>query len=263
MRPPRGVLSSVPNSVGVQAASRAPRAHCFSRRFTSIPPASQIPVNRHGGRSVAARAGFPVRPSPHPHSEAAQMTEMLWSPSRGPHRGLRVARLPGLAGATGGSDLPRPRRPLGVVGRGRGPVLGLPGRLLQGRLLHAVDPGAHRRPDAAHPVVPRRTVELGPARAPHRGRRGRRAAVRPGGRPARARDHLRRAAPVGGRGGRVAAPGRRASRRPGRGLPAEHRARGDRVSRVRRGRRGAGRAAPRTSAPTAPSVGSRSSNPPC
>ena len=131
-------------------------------------------------------------------------------PDRGPHRQVSAARVPELAGSSRRAPVPRPRRPVGLVGGRPGPVLELHHRLLRGRVLDAVDDGAHRRSDAARPLVQRRPAELGPARTAPRDRRRHGAGVRPGGRRTGARDHPRGPSPIGGGGGGLAAPGRRA-----------------------------------------------------
>ena len=171
------------------------------------------------------------------------MSETLWTPSAARIEKSALRGVSELAADRGGPAVRRPRRALGLVGRGPGPVLGLRRRLLRCRLpvdSAAVDAGAHRRPDAVHPLVHRGAAELGATPAAQRSRRRHRAGVRPGGWPAGAGDHLRRPAPIGGVGGRLAAPGRGASRRPGRRVPAEHRARGDRLPGRRVGRCGVG-----------------------
>ena len=89
----------------------------------------------------------------------------------------------------------------------------------------AVDAGAHRRPDAAHPLVHRGAAELGAARAAPRGGRRRRAGVRPGGWPPGTGDHLRRrcVARWRRRPGGCAGPGVRPGDRVGAYLPnTEH-----------------------------------------
>ena len=131
-------------------------------------------------------------------------------PDRGPHRQVSAARVPELAGSSRRAPVPRPRRPVGLVGGRPGPVLELHRRLLRGRVLDAVDDGAHRRSDAARPLVQRRPVELGPARTAPGDRRRHGAGVRPGGWRTGARDHPRGPSPIRGGSGGLAAPDRRA-----------------------------------------------------
>src|ERR1700759_1818567 len=165
--------------------------------------ASLSGTNLNAGSTDAQQMYVVTRPIySRPHGTALE-------PVGRPHREVSAARVPELAGGSPRAPVPRPRRPVGLVGAGPGPVLEFDRRLLRDRVLGAVDPGAQRRSDAAGPLVQRRPAELGPARTAPRGRRRHGAGVRPGGRPARARDYPRGPAPGGGGGGRLAAPGRR------------------------------------------------------
>src|ERR1700761_6386433 len=80
---------------------------------------------------------------------------------RGPHCQVGAARVPELAGRPRWAPVPRPRRPVGLVGGRPGRILEFHRRVLRGRVLGPAGAGAHRRSDAAGPLVHRRPAELG------------------------------------------------------------------------------------------------------